>query len=164
MGTKFSVLVNLFFKRIEKDKSFFRYFELDDNAAMQLAEERADTYLHEAIWRLMLQGSPTIDFGDRDEENKCFNFDLTDVEKLILPSLMYEYYLDRDVSLLKLKSVDYTPTEMRVFDPTGARNSFLNMYEQLKRTNEQLLSNYRDTDRLTREYRSFDFSKYDITT
>lgn len=164
MGTKFSVLVNLFFKRIEKDKSFFQYFELDDNSAMQLAEERADTYLHEAIGRLMLQGSPTVDFGDRDEGNKCFNFELTDIEKLILPSLMYEYYLDRDVSLLKLKSVDYTPTEMRVFDPTGARNSFLNMYEQLKRTNEQLLNNYKDTDRLTREYRSFDFSKYDITS
>ena len=74
MGTKFSVLVNLFFKRIEKDKSFFRYFELDDNAAMQLAEERADTYLHEAIGRLMLQGSPTVDFGDRDEENKSDSY------------------------------------------------------------------------------------------
>lgn len=164
MGTPFSVLVNLFFKRIEKDKGFFHYFELDDNSAMQLAEERAETYLHEAIGRLMLQGSPTVDFSDRDEENKSFNFELTDIEKLILPSLMYEYYLDRDVSLLKLKSVDYTPTEMRVFDPTGARNSFLNMYEQLKRTNEQLLSNYRDTDRLTQAYRSFDFSKYDITS
>lgn len=161
MGTKFSVLIDLFFKRIEKDKSFFHYFELADDAAMKLAEERAKTYLYEAIGRLMLQGKPTVDFTNRDDKNGYFNFDLTDTEKLIIPSLMYEYYLDRDVPLLKLMNVNYTPTEMRVFDPTGARNSFMNMYKALQETNATLIDNYKNTDRISGEYRSFDFSKYD---
>lgn len=161
MGTKYSVLIDLFFKRIEKDKSFFRYFELDDISAMELAENRANTYLQEAVGRLMLQGKPTVDFSDRNDTDGYFNFDLTDTEKLILPSLMYESYLDRDVPLLKLMNVNYTPTEMRVFDPTGARNSFMNMYKQVQEANAVLIDNYKNTDRLTGEYRSFEFSKYD---
>lgn len=162
MGTEFKVLIDLFFKRIEKDKSFFCYFDLDDESAMKLAEERADTYLHEAIARLILEGLPTVDFTNRDEINKCFNFELTDIEKLIIPSIMYEYYLDRDVALIKLANVNYTPTEMRVFDPTGARNSFMNMYKNLQESNAILIDRYKNSDRVTGAYRSFDFSKYDI--
>lgn len=164
MGTEFEVLYDLFFKRIEKDKSFFQYFCLDNEKAEAIAKERTDAYLHEAIGRLILQGAPTVDFTDRDEEKKCFNFTLTDTEKYLLPSLMYENYLDRDVPLLKLMNVNYTPTEMRVFDPTGARNSFMNMYKELKQSNALLVDEYKNTDRSTGTYRSFSFSKYDITS
>ena len=37
-----------FFDRVEKDRDFFRYFEVEEEMAMKLAEERAKTFLKEA--------------------------------------------------------------------------------------------------------------------
>ena len=86
--------------------------------------------MDEAVNRLIIEASPSVDFTDRDNEQ--FHFDLTGSELAIIPSLMYEQYLFRDFSYLKTLNVNYTPTEMRVFDPSNARATFLNIYNILK--------------------------------
>lgn len=158
MGTPYTVPIELFFKKVEKDVRFFNYFGLDDYRAMRLAEERAKTYLSEAVGRLMLECSPSVDFTDVDGEAETFNFDLTTSEKLLLSSLMYEYYLERDIAYLRLQNVNYVSTELRVFDPSNARNSFMEMYESVCNRNKELLEEYRNRDRLTGAFIGVDYT------
>lgn len=162
MGTLYSVPINLFLKRVEKDINFFNYFNLDDIEAMELANERAMTYLGEAIGRVMLECQPTVDFTDANDELQSFNFDFSAQEKLVIPSLMYEYYLNRNIAYLALQSVDYTPTELRVFDKSNARKSFIEMYDKVCKENERLLEEYRNRNRTTGAFVGIDYTKNNI--
>ena len=77
---------------------------------------------------------------------------MTRNEVFLLSSLMYEYYLDKDISRIKTLNVNYTGTELRVFDPSNARSSFLQLYENVQRQNEKLLDTYRNVNRETGEF------------
>ena len=48
MATPYSVLIERFYRRIEKDRDFFNYFEMSDGEALSLAKNRALGYLDEA--------------------------------------------------------------------------------------------------------------------
>ena len=161
MATSFEKPINRFFYRIEEDREFFRYFDLDETAAMQLAHQRATHYLMDAIDRIMIDGMPAIDFGDYDEVLAEFNEDLTSKEIYLLASLMYECYLSKDIAKLKTYTVNYTHVDLKVFDPSNARNSFMEMYESVRLQNERLLDMYRCTDRLTGQFKTIDFASYD---
>lgn len=161
MATSFEKPVERFLRRIEEDRDFFQYYSLTDEQAMELAKYRADAYLHNAIDRIMLDGQPEIDFSDIDEETQIFNVDLTSREVFLLASLMYEYYLDKDISKIKTYNVNYTSTELRVFDPSNARSTFKDLYDGVCEKNVALLDSYRSTDRLTGALRSIDYISYD---
>lgn len=157
MATPFSVPIDAFLKRVEKDRDFFSYFGVSEEAAMALAEQRANNYLHEAVGRLYLECSPAVDFSDIDEDAKTFNFDWTLGEVLLISSLMYEYYLDRDIAYLKLQNVNYTATDLRVLDPSNARKTFMEMYNAVCAANEKRLDDYRSRDRLTGKLIGIDY-------
>lgn len=159
MATSYYDLIEMFFHRIEKDRDFFNYFSLSDEEAMEIAETRAQAYLEEAVARIQIECHPTVDFSDRGDDE--FNWDLNDREKLLVTSLMYEYYLGRDISYLKLQNVNYTSTDLRVFDPSNWRLSFMEMYESVRAQNAELLDIYKNTSRETGEYLALDFSRYD---
>lgn len=159
MDTTYEQVFNLFFKRIEKDEDFFRYYELTADEALALAKERASTYLEEAIGIIMSKALPQINFNDRDDTK--FNFEFNSMEKLLVPSLMYEMYLDRDIAYLKLYEVNFTSSDLKVFSPSDARTSFMTMYKSVKSYNEQLLDDYKNIDRNTGKYKKLDYSKYD---
>lgn len=161
MATPFEGPIDRFFYRIEEDRDFFQYLNLDETEAMQLARRRAEHYLRNAIDRIMLDGSPEIDFSDIDEPLGQFNADLTSREVFILASLMYEYYLAKDIAKIKTYTVNYTATDLRVFDPSNARTSFMEIYNGVKAENEKLLDLYRNTDRLTGAAKGIDFASYD---
>ncbi|MEG1563299.1 MAG: hypothetical protein RR365_06185 [Bacteroides sp.] len=158
MATSYSALYEWFYRRIEKDIEFFNYFNLTDKEAMELAEKRAFGYMNEAVAKITLECQPSVDFSKRDDTLKQFNFDLNDTEFLIISSVMYQYYLDRDIPHLLTLNVNFTPTELKVFDPSGARGSFMSMYKFLCEQNDSLLDKYKDTDRETGKNRTVDFS------
>ena len=152
MGTPFLEPINRFLRRIEEDRDFFQYFQLSDDEALDLARRRARNYLEDAIDRMMMDGRPSVDQTDIDEGSFSFNIELTRREVFLLSSLMYEYDLDKDISRIKTLNVNYTGTELRVFDPSNARASFLQLYENVQRQNEKLLDTYRNVDRETGEF------------
>ncbi len=152
MGTPFLEPINRFLRRIEEDRDFFQYFHLSDDEALALARQRARNYLEDAIDRMMMDGRPSVDLTDIDEGSFSFNIELTRNEVFLLSSLMYEYYLDKDISRIKTMNVNYTGTELRVFDPSNARSSFLQLYENVQRQNEKLLDTYRNVDRETGDF------------
>ena len=161
MGTPYSVLIDRFYRRIEKDRDFFNYFGLTEEEAFALAKKRSLGYLEEAVALIILKCMPQVDFSNRDDELEQFNFDLNDGEKLLISSLMYQYYLDRDISYLKVLNVNYTSTELRVFDPSNARSTFLEMYQFVYKQNEALMDAYKSTDRSTGMFKQVNFSAYD---
>lgn len=160
MATSFELPIERFFYRIEEDRDFFQYLNLDETHAMQLARRRASHYLMNAVDRLMMDGMPDIDLTDCDLVLAEFNADLTSKEVFLLASLMYEYYLEKDIAKLKTYTVNYTHVDLKVFDPSNARSSFMEMYNSVKAQNEKLLDTYRNTDRLTGAFKAIDFSSY----
>lgn len=161
MATSFEQPINRFFNRIEEDREFFQYYNLSDVAAFQLAQSRAMNYLRNAIDKMMMDGMPEVDFTDYDETIAEFNFDLTSREVFILASLMYEFYLEKDIAKLKTYNVNYTDTELKVFDPSNARSTFREIYNDVVTRNEHLLDQYRNTDRLTGAFKTIDYAAYD---
>lgn len=159
--TSYQTVIDMFYRRIEKDREFFLYVGLDGQQSMALARERAMGYLDESLAEIMLMCQPTVDFSDRDDAAAQFNFDLTPTEKLLISSLMYRQYLDRDISYLKTLSRDYTATDLRVFSPSEARDSFGKLYETVRAKCAELMDMYRNTDRGTGQYIGIDFDSYD---
>lgn len=158
MSTPYSVLINQFFKKVEKEQGFFEYLSLSDSESMDVATERALGYLNESIGRIEIECQPSVDFSNRDDTAKVFNFDLTDSEKFIIVSLMFEYHLSRDIAYLKVQSRDYTSTELRVFDPSNARSTFMDMYEKVCNQNIALLEEYRNRNRKDGSFIGIDYS------
>lgn len=161
MGTSIETPIELFLRKIEKDKSFFDYYNLADFKSLELAKQRAEFFLKEAIGRLLLECQPDVDFTQRDEDGN-FVFEWTAQEKILIPSLMYEIYLSRDFAYLKTLNVDYTSSALKVFDPSNARTTFLAMYDKVKKENEHLLARYKDTQRNNGSYKTIDFSSFDF--
>lgn len=161
MGTPFSVLIDTFLHMVEKDKKYFKYYELNDQDAMDLARQRAGYFLDEALGRLVLKACPKVDFSDIDAEHACFNFELTIREKALIPRLMYQVYLEREIAYLKSLTVNFVDKNLKTYDPSNARNSFKSILEGVKSDNEELIDIYKNSDRNTGAYYEIEFSKYD---
>lgn len=161
MGTPFSIPIERFFHRIEEDREFFHYYRLSDDEAMELAGIRAQAYLRNAADKIMMGGMAEIDFSDVDDILGQFNTDLTSQEVYLLSSLMYEFYLEKDISRLKTLSVNYTSSDLKVFDPSNARTSFHALYQEVCERNAVLLDNYRNIDRKTGAFKGIDYASYD---
>jgi len=161
MSTSYSVPIEAFYHRIEKDREFFNYFNLSETEAMALAKERSLAYMDESLARISLDCHPSVDFANRDDTSEVFNFDLSKNEIILISSLMYQSYLERDIPYLKSLSVNYTPTELKVFDPSNARSSYLDMCKFVSEQNDSLMDAYRSTDRDTGAYKMINFNSYD---
>lgn len=157
MATPYSLPVNMFLNMIEKDQEFFNYFSLTKQEASALAVSRSLDYLNEAVATILLKCSPDIDLDDMDDVNEQFNVDLKRKEIYLIASFMYEIYLSRDIAKLKTVNVNFTETELRVFDPSNARSTFMQMYESVKARNESLLDDYNNRDRGTGKYKESDY-------
>lgn len=161
MNTPYSDIIFPFFERIEEDKNFFNYIGVFVEEANEIAIERAKGLLKEAIGIVTSLCAPDVDFYNYDDSNETFNFELTGREKYLLISLMYQQYLERDIAKLKLLDANYTPTNLRVFDPSSARTSFMSIYEFVCKQNDVLVDEYKNKDRLTGKYRSINYTSYD---
>lgn len=127
---------------------------------MDIVKERSTHYMHEAAARMAIDGMPSVDFLDYDDSTREFGFEMTRKEIFLMASLMYEMYIDRDIAKLKCLSVNYTSTDLRVFDPSNARKTFAELYRMVCEQNARLLDAYRNTNRLTGEYVGINYSAY----
>lgn len=170
MATLASDVINAFLLRVELDRKFFNYRDVDEDDGLEVAKFRARNFLIEACGRMMLEAMPSINFtpttivvGEDGEDKPVLGWDtdLTAGEIFLLASLMCEQYMARDIAHLKTLNVNFTGTELRVFDPSNARKTFLTMYESVKARNDYLLDVYKNSDRLTGRYSAINFDAFD---
>jgi hypothetical protein len=162
MSTLFEPIRNRFYRKIEKDKDFFTYYNITTDEAIELAKKQANGYLIDAVDKLTNIYSPTdIDFYDYDELLEQFNVDLTNKEIGLLAGLMYEVYFERDLALLKAFKIAMTPSDLNQFSPASERKTFTEMVDKIKLDNINNIDNYKSIDRLTGKRKTIDHSKYE---
>lgn len=160
MSTSFEKVINKFFRKIEKDREFFSYYNVSLEEAMQLAKEQANGYLLEAVEKLTDECVPDIDFFDYDEELQVFNFKLTDKEIGLLTDLMREVYFERDFVTLKAFKIAMTPSDLNQFSPASERKTFTDMVNGIKSENIGKISQYASVDRITGKKKLINYSQY----
>lgn len=154
-STSFELIYERFFDEVERDLDFFEYFHLSEDEAMEIAKERAKSLLMTTIDMLMIKCKPDVDFHDIDTELECFNFELTSIEIMLLSKIMFEQYIARDIAKLKSKTNLFTASEITaLYSPANERNSFFNMYQDLRKNVEVLIADYESKDRLTGKRKS----------
>lgn len=83
------------------------------------------------------------DLTDRDEENQCFNVDLSDIEIEIVSNYLLIEYLDstyiRTSTLLK---VALGSSDFNTYSPANMLDKLIQMKEHFMSENEALLSRY----------------------
>lgn len=160
MSTSFEKVINKFFRKIEKDREFFSYYNVSLEDAMQLAKEQANGYLLEAVEKLTDECVPDIDFFDYDEELQVFNFKLTEKEIGLLTDLMREVYFERDFVTLKAFKIAMTPSDLNQFSPASERKTFTDMVNGIKSENVGKISQYASVDRVTGKKKLINYSQY----
>ena len=160
MSTSFEKVINKFFRKIEKDREFFSYYNVSLEDAMQLAKEQANGYLLEAVEKLTDECIPDIDFFDYDEELQVFNFKLTEKEIGLLTDLMREVYFERDFVTLKAFKIAMTPSDLNQFSPASERKTFTDMVNGIKSENVGKISQYASVDRITGKKKLINYSQY----
>ena len=160
MSTSFEKIINKFFRKIEKDREFFSYYNVSLEEAMQLAKEQANGYLLEAVEKLTDECVPDVDFFDYDEELQVFNFKLTDKEIGLLTDLMREVYFERDFVTLKAFKIAMTPSDLNQFSPASERKTFTDMVNGIKSENIGKISQYASVDRVTGKKKLINYSQY----
>lgn len=160
MSTSFEKIINKFFRKIEKDREFFSYYNVTLEEAMQLAKEQANGYLLEAVEKLTDECVPDVNFFDYDEEIQVFNFKLTDKEIGLLTDLMREVYFERDFVTLKAFKIAMTPSDLNQFSPASERKTFTDMVNGIKSENVAKISQYASVDRMTGKKKLINYSQY----
>ena len=160
MSTSFEKIINKFFRKIEKDREFFSYYNVSLEEAMQLAKEQANGYLLEAVEKLTDECVPDVDFFDYDEELQVFNFKLTDKEIGLITDLMREVYFERDFVTLKAFKIAMTPSDLNQFSPASERKTFTDMVNGIKSENIGKISQYASVDRITGKKKLINYSQY----
>ena len=160
MSTSFEKVINKFFRKIEKDREFFSYYNVSLEDAMQLAKEQANGYLLEAVEKLTDECIPDVDFFDYDEELQVFNFKLTEKEIGLLTDLMREVYFERDFVTLKAFKIAMTPSDLNQFSPASERKTFTDMVNGIKSENVGKISQYASVDRVTGKKKLINYSQY----
>ena len=160
--TTYEQLYTPFFNRIEKDATFFSYYNLTEEEALEIAQSRTKNYLNEAI--AILQRNCTLDIEIiLDDELEEISANLTLNEINIIADLMYEVYISRDIVTLKAMVNALTSSDLKMLhSPANERKTFMDMYNTLKSNNEVAMSNYNGRDRLTGKRKVIDYSQYGI--
>lgn len=161
--TSFDKITSRLLRKIEKDKDFFKYYNLSVSDVQSLVMEQATGYLYDAIDLLTSKCEPPVDMYNYDEELMQFNFELTQREIGLLASLMYEVYFERDEALLKAFKIRMTPSDINQFSPANERASFENMLQRIKNENTNKIAKYVSTDRKTGKRKMIDHSQYDYS-
>lgn len=149
MATPFSDIYDEFYGLIERDESFFNYFNLSNKEVSKIIDSRCLQYLKAATSRIMYTLDGGTDFFDYDEDEEQFNFDLNPIEVQLIANLMFESYLKQDIAKLKAFEVNFTPTDLQVFSPSNSRKTFMEMYRTVREENITMLDNYAAHDRDT---------------
>ena len=159
--TSFETLENRFIHKVEEDPDFFEYYKALEDVAERVTHERIMGYLFEAVDFLALQiESSNVDFTDYNEMDECFNFSLTKKEIGLLSSLMFQIYLSRSIAYLKTMEVNWASADLKTFDPSNARSTFMTMYNKIYDENQVLINQYVSRDRKSGALVGIDYTAY----
>lgn len=160
--TSFDEFYSRFYDKVENDPDFFDYYNHTSDESIEIAQERAKSYLKEAIDIFTLKCTPTVNFFDIDTKNSCFNFECTSREIEIITRIMYSIYLERDISKLKPLINSLTATDIKsLFSPANDRKTFESLINWYKNKTDILISNYAARDRLTNKRKTIGYDKYE---
>lgn len=161
MTTEFTTILNRFYNRIEKDEKFFNYYNVDLSEAQKIAEQRATNYLIESLDDLSMLNNLEVDFSDYDEELGEINFQLLPKEINLLVEMMFLKYMKRDEALLHAMEINFTPSDLNVFSPANERTSYRNFINELSKSVDTKIDDYKNRDRKTNALKQFiDYSEY----
>ena len=156
--TSFDELFSRFFDKVENDPDFFEYYNHSDEESMRIAQERAKSYLLEAVDIFTLKCTPSVDFFNIDKEIGCFNFEVTSREMEIISSIMYAIYLERDISKLKPILNSFSATDIKsLFSPANERRTFESLLSWYKERTDTLITNYAARDRITNKRKTINY-------
>lgn len=156
MATKLEAVRQAFYDRIESDDTFFQYFgQWDEEEIQAIADERADTYIKEAIALLRRKCKPDIGFIIDNTVGE-FVDDLTDDEiHLIGGDLAFQVYIGRDIAKMRTRVNTFTSTDLKALhSPANERNSYMAMYNSLCAENLTKIMDYSSRDRLSGKFKS----------
>ena len=141
-----------FFDRIEEDENFFNYFEVDEVQAVELARERAKTYLREAC--SYLRRHVTLDFSLNIVTNEAgedvFGVQLTDDEIFLLVDIMLLIYFERGLAKLRPKLNTFAASELKLLhSPANERQTYVALIEAQRNRVDYLIADYYAKDRIT---------------
>ena len=144
LATPVEKVFSMFRMMLEKDSGFFQYEGLDASEAQALSAKRADAYLNAAIAEMTLEAGGKVDFG---RVGDYFKEELTEPEVFLLALRMLVIYLSGNIPPLATANVNYTGRELRVFDPSNARSTFMEMLQSVRANLAAKMDLYRSNDR-----------------
>lgn len=147
--TSFDDILQKFYDRIEKDKKFFKYYNVDVSEAVSIAHMRAKNYLTESLDDLSSVGDLQVNFADYDEDFETINFKLYPKEIRLIVDMMYLTFMRRDEVLIHAMEVNFTPSDLTVFSPANERTSYRNFIKDLATSVEEKIDDYKNRDRKT---------------
>lgn len=147
--TEFSTIFERFYNRIEKDEQFFNYYNVSAQEAINIAAQRANNYLIDALDILSSVGGLEVDFSDYYVDVQTINFKLLPKEIKMIVEIMYLEYMKRDESLLHAMEINFTPSDLNAFSPANERTSYRNFIKDLSYSVDIMIDNYKNRDRLT---------------
>jgi len=91
-----------------------------------------------------------VSFYDFDDTLAEFNFDLTSSEITLLGSLMFEFYLERDIAKLRVYRENLTAQDLKqIHSPANERKTFVDMFTKVQTDNDKKIRAYASRNRLT---------------
>lgn len=158
MATNRALVRQAFYDRLELDDTFYNFYDdLEDSEIQSIADERANTYIGEAITMLKRKCEPEIDFSlSSGDAPTTFADDWTDEEILLIGGdLAFEVYIGREVAKMKTRVNTFTSSDLKALhSPANERKSFMDMYKQIQLDNQAKIADYASRNRLTGKFLS----------
>lgn len=154
LATSYQLIYDKFIKKIKNDDQFFNYKNLPDEVIEELVNDHLISLLERSIEKIYNFGLPDVNFHNKNDELKEFNFELIPQEISLLSDLMYLNYFDEERNKLKVFGVTFRSSELNVFSPANDRKSFLDMLQNIETEAINQISNYLSRDRVTWEQKS----------
>lgn len=144
------------------------YSKIKDYDFVQMLEEDVDDILHDYIRPAIVTFECcNQDLSDRDEENSCFNFNLSDVNFEILSNFMVIQYLDATYIRTPLALKAYmSTTDFHKYDNKDVLGKVIEVRDMYQKENKQLMINYSlrgdsELSRLYEEKGQYSVNKFD---
>lgn len=151
--TPYQVIFHKFKLDIKKDADFFYYANVLEEETEELIYDRCKRYLDKSIEIINMNiVYRQINFNNKNDELKTFNFQLNNMEIELIVDLMLEMMLSEDVASMKFKETYFSDMDLKVFSPAKNRDSFMKMYNDTIYTNEKKMKKYGSISRKTGRY------------
>lgn len=151
--TPYNNIVDRFIRKIKQDKEYFCIGGVSEDEFFELLSRRTLELLEDSLNEIqpLIAVQQNVNFLDKDDEMKQFNFALTTIEEDLISDLMVVKYFDEE--LVKLKTMQkYLGSDINTFSPANERTSFINMVNYKRNTFSNKLRNYNTKHRLTGKF------------